>query len=121
VLKTTRKQEVQANVREYVLKGSEVYTDALRSYKGLDRDHAIAYVDGNVHTNGLENFWSLLKRTLKGTYVHVAPFHLFRNLDEQAYRFNERKNTDGERFLKAIATVANRRLSYTSLTGKELA
>jgi transposase-like protein len=98
MLKTTRKHEVQANVREYVLKGSEVYTDALRSYQGLDSeyvhgviDHAIAYAKGHVHTNGLENFWCLLKRTIKGTYVNVEPFHLSRYLDEQAFRFNERK------------------------------
>ena len=61
-------------------------------------DHAETYVNGNVHTNGIENFWSLLKRGLKGTYVSVEPFHLFRYLDEQAFRFNDRKTDDGGRF-----------------------
>jgi hypothetical protein len=73
-------------------------TDAWGGYRGLNGeyvhevvDHAIEYVDGTVHTNGVENFWSLLKRTLKGTYVNVEPFHLFRYLDEQAFRFNLRE------------------------------
>src|SRR5882757_2646761 len=90
VLKTTRKHEVQGNVREYVLKGSEVFTDALRSYGGLNTDyahqvidHAVTYAKGHVHTNGLENFWCLLKRMIKGTYVNLEPFHLDRYLDEQ--------------------------------------
>jgi transposase-like protein len=116
-LKTTRKHEVQGNVREYVLKGSQVYTDALRSYKGLDSDylhevidHAICYAKGHVHTNGLENFWCLLKRTIKGTYVNVEPFHLFRYLDEQAFRFNEREDTDAGRFLKALHGVIGKGL-----------
>jgi hypothetical protein len=83
-------------------------------------DHAEAYVDGAVHTNGLENFWSLLKRAIKGTYVSVEPFHLFRYLDEQVYRFNNRKTTDGMRFLEACASVFGKRLIYAALTGKEL-
>ena len=65
-------------------------------------DHAVAYVDGNVHTNGCENFWSLLKRGLHGTYISVEPFHLFRYLDEQCFRFNNRKMTDSERFRLAV-------------------
>ena len=60
-------------------------------------DHAVSYVNGHVHTNGMENFWSLLKRSIKGTYVSVEPFHLFRYLDEQAFRFNERKHKDGDK------------------------
>jgi hypothetical protein len=83
-------------------------------------DHAESYVDDVVHTNGLENFWSLLKRALKGTYVNVEPFHLFRYLDEQAYRFNNRKHSDAGRFLAACASVFGKRLTYTALTGKEL-
>src|SRR5213075_2980641 len=97
------------------------------SYVGLDAhyihkviDHAETYVDGAVHTNGLENFWSLLKRALKGTYVSVEPFHLFRYLDEQVYRFNNRKLTDAKRFIDACASVFSKRLTYTGLTGKEL-
>ncbi len=83
-------------------------------------DHAEKYVDGEVHTNGVENFWSLLKRAIKGTYVSVEPFHLFRYLDEQVYRFNNRKLTDSMRFLAACASVFGKRLTYTGLTGKEL-
>jgi transposase-like protein len=125
VIPHTKKSVVQGNVREYVLKGSGVMTDALRSYSGLQDaythqviDHAEKYVDGNVHTNGLENFWTLLKRSIKGTYVHCAPFHLHRYLDEQAYRFNERHENDATRFVKALRTVTNRRLTYQKLIGK---
>jgi len=125
-LKTTRGHEVKGNVREYVLKGSEVHTDALLSYEGLNEDythqvidHAEAYVNGHVHTNGLENFWSLLKRTIKGTYVSVEPFHLFRYLDEQAFRFSERKDNDQGRFLKAIVGIIGKRVTYAALTGAE--
>jgi hypothetical protein len=75
-------------------------------------------VDGNVHTNGLENFWSLLKRGLSGTYVSVEPFHLFRYLDEQSFRFNNRKMTDGERFSVAVSGVVGKRLTFDQLTGK---
>lgn len=75
-------------------------------------------MDGNVHTNGLENYWSLLKRAISGTYVSVEPFHLFRYLDEQAYRFNNRKMTDGERFSEALKGVVGKRLTYEQLIGK---
>lgn len=126
VLKTTRNHEVQGNVREYVLKGSELYTDALRSYIGMNEDynhqvidHAICYAKGKVHTNGLENFWCLLKRTIKGTYVNVEPFHLFRYLDEQSFRFNEREDTDAGRFVKAIKGIVGKNLTFAKLTGKE--
>jgi transposase-like protein len=126
VLKTTRKHEVQGNVREYVLKGSEVHTDALRSYIGMNADyvhqvidHAICYAKGHVHTNGLENFWCLLKRAIKGTYVNVEPFHLFRYLDEQAFRFNERQDNDRGRFEKALSGIVGKSLSFAKLTGKD--
>jgi transposase-like protein len=125
VLKTTRNHEVQGNVREYVLKGSDLHTDALRSYIGMNKDynhqvidHAICYAKGKVHTNGLENFWCLLKRTIKGTYVNCEPFHLFRYLDEQAFRFNERADTDGGRFLTACAGIIGKSLKYVDLIGK---
>ena len=108
--------------------GSTVHTDALRSYRGLDQDythnvidHAEAYADGQVHTNGLENFWSLLKRAIKGTYVSVMPFHLFRYLDEQAFRFNNRTRNDAERFALALRGIIDKRLTYKALTGAELA
>ena len=126
VVDGTKRPELQGNVRKYVLKGAEVHTDALRSYTGLAEDfthnvidHAVSYVRGNVHTNGMENFWCLLKRTVKGTYVSVEPFHLFRYLDEQAFRFNERKNDDGDkgRFLVAIAGILGKRLTWKKLTG----
>ena len=125
VVDGTKRPELQGNVRKYVLAGSEVHTDALRSYTGLAEDfthkvvdHAECYVKDGVHTNGLENFWSLLKRSIKGTYVHCAPFHLFRYLDEQTYRFNERKGDDQARFVDAVKTVKDRRLTYRKLTGK---
>lgn len=80
-------------------------------------DHAERYVDGNVHTNGPENFWALLKRSIKGTYVSVEPFHLFRYLDEQCFRFNSRKATDVTRFSEMLGRLAGRRLTYAALTG----
>jgi hypothetical protein len=81
-------------------------------------DHAVQYVDGRIHANGLENFWSLLKRGIAGTYVSVEPFHLFRYLDEQAYRYNNRNLTDGERFSLAVAGVVGKRVTFDELTGK---
>ncbi len=127
ILKGRKSGTLQGEVRKHVAEGSSVYTDAFYSYRGLNGDymhgfvdHAETYVDGQVHTNGCENFWSLLKRGLKGTYVSVEPFHLFRYLDEQVYRFNSRKLTDGLRFLQACASVFGKRLTYTALTGKQL-
>ncbi|MEJ7811175.1 MAG: IS1595 family transposase [Gemmatimonadaceae bacterium] len=119
---------LKPKVRQHVEKGAELFTDALGAYYGLDReyvhqviDHAEAYVRGNVHTNGLENFWSLLKRGIKGTYVAVEPFHLFRYLDEQARRFNEREHTDGQRFVSVVRDIVGRRVTYRDLTGADLA
>jgi transposase-like protein len=96
-----RRATVQAEVRQNVETGSSVFTDALPSCNDLNKahaheaiDHAREYVRGNVHPNGLENFWSRLKRGMRGTYVSVEPFHLFRYLDEQAFHFNERENND---------------------------
>jgi len=104
--------------------GSTIYTDKLKSYDRLDVyyqhqviDHAEKYVDGQIHTNGLENYWSLLKRGIRGTYVSVEPFHLFRYLDEQAFRFNERSDDDAARFAKTLQQIAGRRLTYEQLTG----
>jgi transposase-like protein len=127
-VKTVTARELQGNVKEYVLKGSHVYSDSYKGYQTLAAnsefvhkvvDHAERYVDGIVHTNGLENFWSLLKRGLRGTYVSVEPFHLFRYLDEQAFRFNERAETDRGRFVKALTGVFGKGLSYAKLTGKD--
>jgi transposase-like protein len=119
---------LEKTIGEHVEMGATLYTDALRSYdrmgqKGYEHkviDHAEKYVDGQVHTNGLENFWSLLKRALKGTYVSVEPFHLFRYLDEQMYRFNNRKDNDVGRFIAACMAVFGKRLTYKVLTGKHL-
>jgi transposase-like protein len=125
VVGTRRKGELQRCIRESVAPGSELYTDALKSYDGLDEyahkviDHAEAYVDGAVHTNKLENFWSLLKRAIKGTYVSIEPFHLFRYLDEQSFRYNERHATDAERFGKVLNSIAGKRLTWDALTCQE--
>lgn len=116
---------LQNYVRSHVEEGSHVYTDSLNSYSGLDEDydhevvdHAEFYVNGKVHTNGIENFWSLLKRGLRGTYVSVEPFHLFRYLDERAFTYNRRKANDMTRFRWVLGQVAGRRLTYAHLTGK---
>ncbi|MEO8053254.1 MAG: IS1595 family transposase [Acidobacteriota bacterium] len=127
VVDRRKKKDLQAFVREHVEPKSALYSDALKSYEGLDGeflhqviDHAEAYVDGQIHTNGLENFWSLLKRGIHGTYVSVEPYHLFRYLDEQAYRFNNRKDmNDGERFDLAVRQIVGKRLTWDSLTGKD--
>jgi transposase-like protein len=127
VMATRKKKPLQAIVREHVEPGSSVYSDALKSYDGLAKDfehqvidHADAYVDGKIHTNGLENFWSLLKRGLNGTYISVEPFHLFRYLDEQAFRYNNRKEMDdGDRFILALSRITGKRLTYEHLTGKD--
>lgn len=117
--------DLQAKVWQHVELGSELFTDALKSYRGLQSeyahqvvDHAVEYVRGNVHTNTIENFWSLLKRGLKGTYVSVEPFHLFRYLDEQVFRFNTRKSNDADRFASALSSVSGRRLTYRQLIGQ---
>lgn len=118
-----RRGTVQTEVRRNVYHGASVFTDALKSYDGLDDEyvhgvvnHAERYVNGRIHTNGLENFWSLLKRALKGTYVSVQPFHLFRYLDEQSFRFNKRTGSDYTRFLEVMLSVAGRRLMFKQLT-----
>lgn len=119
--------ELQGNVRAHVEAGSYVYTDKARAYVGLSSDythdsvdHPVEYVRGSVHTNGVENFWSLFKRTIRGTYVSIDPWHLSRYLDEQINRFNNRKLNDAGRFLLAAAGIIGRRLTYAELTGKEL-
>lgn len=127
VTQNRRKKELQARVRAHVQSRAEIFTDALKSYEGLNPeyvhqvvDHAVEYVKGHVHTSGLGNFWSLLKRTLKGTYVAVEPFHLFRYLDEQSFRYNERKGLDGDngRFRKVARGCVGKRVTHRELTGK---
>jgi transposase-like protein len=118
-----KKKTLQEHVRAHVEPGAQLMTDELASYTGLDKEyvhqfvnHAESYVRGNVHTNGLENFWSLLARMIKGTYVSVEPFHLHRYLDEEAFRFNERDGDDGDRFVEAARSVFGKRLTYKQLT-----
>src|SRR5579859_7101811 len=125
VVPNRKRKAIHTEVRKHVEAGSALYTDALQSYEGLNEfehqviDHAVQYVDGKIHTNGLENFWSLLKRGINGTYVSVEPFHLFRYLDEQAYRYNNRKLTDGERFSMAVSQIVGKRLTWDQLIGKQ--
>lgn len=116
---------LQTNVLRNVERGSVVYSDAAPAYRGLAIsyfhsavDHISQYVIGSVHTNGLENFWSLLKRTLKGTYVAVAPYHLERYVDEQAFRFNQRRLDDAGRFRRVLAATVGKRLTYRVLTAQ---
>lgn len=123
VIRNTGIHSMQKPVREFVEPGSEMLTDAHNAYKRLRDDyqhkfidHAVTYVDGHVHTNGLENFWCLLKRTVKGTYVCPREFHLFRYLDEQSFRFNERAGNDQDRFMRAMQGVPGRRLTLDCLT-----
>jgi len=135
VVENVRRRQLQQHIRQNVTMDGEttVYSDALKSYEPKNPkgwrpsdlyvhkviDHAEAYAKGNVHTNGLENYWSLLKRMIKGTYVSVEPFHLFRYLDEQALRFNTRKMTDADRFDEMTARVVGKHLTYAELTGKQ--
>ena len=113
-------------MRKHVEAGSALYSDELKSYEGLAGEyvhevinHAVAYVDGKVHTNGLENFWSLFKRCINGTYVSVEPYHLFRYLDEQSFRYNNRKDmSDADRVRAVTSQVAGKRLTYKELIGK---
>ena len=131
VVPNRKKSALQTEVRKHVEAGAALYTDALLSYEGLEGDyahmvvdHAVQYVDGRVHTNGLENFWSLLKRGINGTYISVEPFHLFRYLDEQAYRYNNRATPDNpmndfDRFKLALSQITGKRLTLKHLTGKD--
>jgi len=124
VIPNRKRKTLHNLVGEQVAGGSAVYTDALASYDGLAGkydhqfvDHAVEYVRGRVHTNGLENFWSLLKRTVKGTYVSVEPFHLVRYLDEQAFRYNARHGNDAQRFAGVMRQTIGRRITYKELIG----
>jgi len=119
-----RKRTLREEVDQHVEKGSEVFTDALASYNALKEnyvhqviDHAESYAEGKVHTNGLENFWSLLKRAIKGSYVNIEPFHLFRYLDEESFRFNTREVKDSDRFRTLVGQIVGRRVTYKQLIG----
>jgi len=125
VVPNVRKNTLQPAIRKNVEPGARVYTDTMKAYVGLDGmyehetvDHAERYVDGRAHTNGLENFWCLLKRGLNGTYVSVEPFHLFRYLDERLLAYNLRELDDYGRFEAVLRRAAGRRLTYAELTGQ---
>lgn len=125
VVKDTRRGTLLPKVMEHVAPGATIYTDALKSYTELRYsyrhfviNHAESYVKGHVHTNSIENFWSVLKRTLGGTYICPRPKHLDAYLDEQIFRFNERENADGPRFAKAVRGADCKRLTYRQLTAR---
>jgi transposase-like protein len=126
-----QKETVQPLIKKHVQAGAALYTDEMLGYRGMDADfahqvinHAVQYVDGKIHTNGLENYWSLLKRGVNGTYVSGEPFHLFRYLDEQSFRYNNRATpdnplNDADRFTLALSQITGKRLTYEHLTGKD--
>ncbi|HVX91106.1 MAG TPA: IS1595 family transposase, partial [Candidatus Paceibacterota bacterium] len=123
VVGNTDAETLQGEVLKNVKHGSTVNTDSHASYKGLGQaythetiNHAIEYVRGNVTTNRAENFFSCLKRTLKGTYISVDPMHLQAYVNEQCFRFNARIGTDRDRFLLAVKGMEGRRLTYKKLT-----
>jgi transposase-like protein len=125
VIADRKKAALHAVLDELVDKGSLVYTDEHQGYQGIDNDylhkivnHLDTYVQGTVHTQGMENFWSLLKRGLGGTYISVEPFHLFRYIDEEPCRFNNREMNDAERFALVVSSISGKRLTYAELTGK---
>jgi len=124
VIPNTTRKTLHEKVHRHVESGSQVYTDSFPAYQGLHSDfihemvdHAVAYANGQVHTNGIENFWSLLKRSVKGTYVSVDAQHLTRYVDEQAFRFNTRKEKDLTRFKEVLSSTTGRRLTYKQLIG----
>ncbi|MGB6828513.1 MAG: IS1595 family transposase, partial [Terracidiphilus sp.] len=131
IIPEVKREVLMDAILNNILKGSTIYSDGLRDYvslKALDFvhetvNHVTEYVRGEVHTNGIENYWSLLKRTLKGTYVSVEPFHLHRYADEQAFRYNNRATkdnplNDSDRFMLAMSQIVGKRLTYAELTGK---
>jgi transposase-like protein len=131
VVPNVKRETLQNAILEGIEKGSTVYTDAGVSYDNLAAreyihetvNHVEEYVRGQIHTQGIENFWSLLKRGLRGTYVAVEPFHLDRYVTEQVFRFNNRATkdnplNDADRFALAVSQLAGKRLTYAELTGK---
>jgi len=120
------KETVNGIIKSTVEQGATIYSDEHGSYAHLNDEgfihdfvrHAQYYVRGNVHTNGIENFWSLFKRGIKGTYISIVPFHTFRYLDEQVFRFNQREGNDSARFDTVVKQIINKRLTYKELTGK---
>ena len=133
VIPNVKRATLQEQILKHVKGGATIYTDDFPAYKYALADkfahdvvnHVETYVKGQVHTQGIENFWSLLKRGLRGTYVAVEPFHLERYVDEQVFRFNNRKDVDGrklsdaERFKIALSQIAGKRLTFAEVTGKD--
>jgi transposase-like protein len=132
VIPNVKRETLQATLLKEVKHGSKVYTDEAVGYDKVSYNfvhdvvnHMETYVNGQVHTNGIENFWSLLKRTLRGTYVAVEPFHLERYVDEQVFRYNHRKHddktpmTDLQRFEAALPMFVGKRLTFAEVTGKD--
>lgn len=131
VVPKVNREALQTAVLNQVEHGSKIYTDEAGVYRSLPKEythefvnHVEKYVNGRVHTNGLENFWSLLKRTVSGTYVAVEPFHMHRYLDEYMFRYNNRKDengrrlSDAERFTAALSQIVGKRLTFSEATGK---
>jgi transposase-like protein len=123
VVEDRTREVLHSLASEHIAEGSTLVTDEWGGYKGNEFqheviNHAVEYVNGLVHTQGIENFWSLLKRGLSGTYVSVEPFHLFRYIEEQAFRYNNRKLTDAQRFDIAAKGMVGKRLTLAELTGK---
>jgi transposase-like protein len=131
IVPNVTRETLQNSILKNVKFGSTVYTDSAVAYdSGMQRrfihdvvNKTETYVRGQVHVNGMENFWSLLKRSLRGTYVAVEPFHLSRYVDEQVFRYNHRKDgdrklNDSDRLATVMANVLGRRLTYSDLTGK---
>lgn len=123
VVRNNRRTNLSPEVRQQVKRGAEVHTDALKSYNDLDTDyihqvvdHSEEYVRGHIHTNGLENFWALMKRAIHGTYVTVSPWQLQRYVEEEVFRYNNRKTGDGGRFQMAAGGIVGKRLTYRQLT-----
>lgn len=126
VIQEPDRKTLHGHIKDHIAESSHVFTDGHPPYLGLDEinyihsviNHAEESIRGNVHTQCMDNYWSLLKRTIKGTYVCVEPFYLFRHLDEQAFRSNMRETKDGMRFHVLAGKVDGKRLTYKELTGK---
>lgn len=131
VVPNVKRETLQEKILNHVEGGAQVITDDFPPYRYALADkfahdvinHAKGYVDGHIHTQGIENFWALLKRTLRGTYVAVEPFHLDRYIDEQVFKFNNRATkdnplNDSDRFILAMSQIVGKRLTYQELTGK---
>ena len=133
VIVDRKKPTIDPVITAHVAEGAQIITDEFQVYSHLSTEyihdiinHAEAYVRGHIHTNGLENFWSLLKRGLNGTYVSVEPFHLTRYVEEQVFRYNNRATADnplndGDRFSLVVSQIVGRRITYAELTGKTAA